>query len=234
MEYLKRETQYITQVMNEEKYNLLRDYVNTINIVMPKDYENLSYNLCIERTINRNYNILSKYNYYQESRNCDSSKILLLDIINLYVYSRTLENVCDKLEMKNNNYMLESKNDCNGLFVTNNRLVKNNQDLLNELDIKDNFINQILILLILSNLFLIIYLICGTDKLFLHVNYLYDASFQIINWLTKVFNWIYINCYNLDYSFLNYNNVGITIYLILIPSLLVYMLRKLTIFNINM
>lgn len=225
MEYLKRETQYNSQVINEERYNLLRDYVNSINIVMPKDYENLSYNQCIERTIDRNYNILSKYKYYHESHDCESSKIL--DIINLYIYSRTLENVCDKLEIKNNNYMLESKNDCNGLFVTNNRLVKNNQDLLKELEIKDNFINQILILLMLSNLFLIFYLIFGIDKLFLHVNYLYYTSFEVITRLTKVFNWIYINCYNFDYSFLNYNNVGITI---LIPTVLVYILRKLILF----
>ena len=104
---------------------------------------------------------------------------------------------------------------------------KNNQDLLKELEIKDNFINQILILLMLSNLFLIFYLIFGIDKLFLHVNYLYYTSFEVIKWLTTVFNWIYINCYNFDYSFLNYNNVGITI---LIPTVLVYILRKLILF----
>ena len=227
MEYLKRETQYNSQVINEERYNLLRDYVNSINIVMPKDYENLSYNQCIERSINQNYNFLSKYVYNEERYNSKLSNTIMLDIINLYVYSRTLENVCDKLEIKNNNNMLESKNDCNGLVGTNNRLVKNNQDLLNKLDIKDNFINQILILLMLSNLFLIFYLIFGIDKLFLHVNYLYDASFEVIKWLTTVFNWIYINCYNFDYSFLNYNNVGITI---LIPTVLVYILRKLILF----
>ena len=214
MEYSKltKEQQYFHQVIEEEKKNLLRYYVKNINIVIPTDHEYLSYDKCIEKSIKQNYN----YKFLVLDTKEHLSEKVLSDIVNLYIYSLSLENICENLEINYNKNMLKSKKDCNDLFDINNNLVKNNKTLMKKLEQKHNYLN----ILLFTNLFLLFYMIFGIDNLFLHINYFYYAISEIINLSSQVFYWIYINCCNFDYSFLQYNFEGITICLILISIFL--------------
>ena len=134
MEYpkLTQEQYYLRQVIKEEKNKLLRDYVKNINIVIPKDYEHLPYDRCIKKTIYENYN----YKFSLLDTQEQLSEKVLSDIVNLYIYSLSLENICENFEIKYNKNMLKLKKNYDNLVVTNNNLVKTNNNLMIKIEKK--------------------------------------------------------------------------------------------------
>ena len=223
------EQQYI-DIIREDKERQLRIHVDNINLKLPDNMRSIPYDKTISSCIklnntNKFFNRYNKTSYKSSSVINISHTELLKDIVNLYLYSRTLEYNLDNLEDKYNIGMSKSKKDFDELLNINNDIVKSNKSLKLEIKQKDKKFSNFLIFVTIINVFLTLYVFLGLDRLLSDIKKLHFVTSKIFETIFVFFGWIVKKLISINYDFLSNINF-IIVMCIMVTMSLFYFLRK--------
>ena len=223
-----QEDQHLLDIIREEKERQLRIHVDNINLKLPDGMKSIPYDKTISSCIKLNKGIINRYNknsYRSNSIVNISHTELLKDIVNLYLYCRTLEYNLDNLEDKYNIGMSKSKKDFDELLNINNDIVKNNKSLKLEIKQKDKKFSNFLIFVTIINVFLTLYVFLGLDRLLSDIKKLHFVTGKIFETIFVFFEWIVKKLISINYDFLSNINF-IIIMCIMVTMTLFYFIRK--------